>query len=925
MKPYQRVLLLVAGLLPVACASVDPALVAKRARAENEFTGGNYIDAAITYSDLTEAEKDGSRERRDAQLRWALSLYRAGDHGYAKNALLAIDRDSLDGNDRRAVTLAVAGSALHEAREKNPVLVARRPENKDDYDFRRNSAIVLFQKANQHYNELLHWDSNDFDAHLGRAECFLRLAELQDVPTFLRTADKHIRACKRQRPGDVRCIFLGVRIGQENLGLALESLVTEEVFRDLDSSSATDLISALRTDQALSHDYHIAYRDVFLYVRNFRPNGTAQRTNDGGLSESARRAEWVTALVEILDRYQREGRTPQSLWGTESVRMIRDFVQEFQRRSQEGTDRNIERAEQIALERYDTESLVEALGLLKKVDKEVSEGNRKYMDVRKKVQTSLVKSLHDRAERLVDLQEWDLAERCLQQSAAEIVEEWWDSVSGTTGDMHSKITGTQERLVAVKRQVSRLNNIESLMRDGDAVTAGHQLTDVLEDLPLTAGALRARAESLLMAVDKGEVALRIVELQESAADLTGQGRAEEAVAPLREALDMAGESGWRDQIVRDLSLVHYGNGQHDDCLDVLHTEGFHRELRDDLLIGKCYYSTGRFNSAKEAFAELQELGLYSDVDLETLEFAGLTGYQSEDYRQSKNLLGRLRERLDDDQASEEVIAALLDSSRRLYQEWARSSDREQRREEATELLTMILDLDPADLEHRQQMGLRRYEIAIAENRDDLFRRAYDDLVAAHTGGVLLDDPQEVEIFGRLTACFGDLMPLAQGNTWTYSGPDEQLVLTIEGDYLEQRRGFPLVSTISRPGGTAVERGLLRKEDDVIERVFGQGKREQYPIPLRAPTSIDQKIIYTSKNARYRSTVTETGIRMTIDDQVFENCVRVVIEPIDKVGAAISETRDELIMAPGVGIVEWKKGDRLYLLRSFDVSGPGGRL
>jgi len=925
MRVFRHIALLIGVTLPVACASVDPGLLAKRARANEEFTGGNFIDAALTYSDLTGTEKRGSREHREAQLRWALSLYRAGDHGYAKNALLAIDRGSLDGAERRAVTLAVAGSALHEAREKNPVLVVRRPENKDDYDSRRNSAIVLFQKANQHYNELLKWDGNDFDAHLGRAECFLRLAELQDVPTFLRTADKHIRTCKRQRPADVRAIFLGVRIDQENLGLTLESAVTELEFRDLDASSATDLISAMRTDQALSHDYHVAYRDVFLYARNFRPNGTAFRINGGGIDESARRAEWVASLVEILDRYQREGRTPQSLWGTESVRMIREFVKDFQRRSQEGTDRNIQRAVQIALERYDTESLVEALDLLKEVDEGVRKDNREYMEVRKKVQTSLVKSLHDRAERLVDLQEWDLAERCLQQSAAEIVEEWWDSVSGTTGDMHSKITGTQERLVAVKRQVSRLNNIEALMRNGDSVTAGHQLADVLQDLPTSAEALRDRAESLAMAVDKIEDADRIVALQASATNFMEQDRGEEAVAPLRQALEMAGDSGWRDQIIRDLSLVHYGNGQHDDCLEVLHKEGFHRELQDDLLVGKCYYQTGRFQSAKEAFAELQELGLYSDVDLETLKFAGLTGYKAGDYRQSKNLLGRLRERLDEDEASNEVIEALLDSSQRLYQEWTRAGNREQRREEATELLTMILDLDPDDHMHRQQMGLRRYEIAIAENREDLFRRAYDDLVAAAAGGETLEDPQEVEIFGRLTACFGDLMPLASGNTWNYTGAGEQLVLAIEGDYLEQRRGFPLVSTITRPAGTTTEKGLLRKKDDVIERVFGQGKREQYPIPLRAPTSLEQNIIYASKNAKYRSSVTETGIRMTVDDQVYENCVRVVIEPIDGSGAPIGASTDELIMAPGVGIVEWKKGDRLYLLRSFDVSGPGGRL
>ena len=253
-----------------------------------------------------------------------------------------------------------------------------------------------------------------------------------------------------------------------------------------------------------------------------------------------------------------------------------------------------------------------------------------------------------------------------------------------------------------------------------------------------------------------------------AEQLRSEGRDAEAIQPLTEAFDLAGPSTTRDRVIRNLGEIYYEQGDYAAGLEVLRTDGFQRELHDDLILAKCYFHEGRVNQARREFMQIQELDLYDELDLDSLRIAGLSYYDVKGYRQARTYLGHFRERAALEELPEDVHDALLDSARQLYQQWSVASDRDQRRDEALALLTQILDLEPEDHFHRQQIGLQRYAVGVAQHREDLFRQAYEDLTAADRAGEHLESDEEQEIFGRLVACYGDLLPLAKNNTWVYT-------------------------------------------------------------------------------------------------------------------------------------------------------------
>ena len=78
--------------------------------------------------------------------------------------------------------------------------------------------------------------------------------------------------------------------------------------------------------------------------------------------------------------------------------------------------------------------------------------------------------------------------------------------------------------------------------------------------------------------------------------------------------------------------------------------------------------------------------------------------------------------------------------------------------------------------------------------------------------------------------------------------------------------------------------IFREEKDRIAR-FVQSRRgrvstaEQYPIPLRVPTTVPREITYNIQQTKYRSSVKETGLKVTVNGTDYTDCVRVLIEEV----------------------------------------------
>ena len=74
-------------------------------------------------------------------------------------------------------------------------------------------------------------------------------------------------------------IFLRARIRQERVGKVESAGASGRTFRDLDEQSYDDLQRALDTDKAGAYDFHLAYREVYRYLRNFESTNSKKYTH----------------------------------------------------------------------------------------------------------------------------------------------------------------------------------------------------------------------------------------------------------------------------------------------------------------------------------------------------------------------------------------------------------------------------------------------------------------------------------------------------------------------------------------------------------------------------------------------------------------------------------------------------------------------
>ena len=884
--------LALSSILFSSCASVSPQDKKALEETERDFTVGNYVDALQGYRKLApKFESAGYQEAGSTRLGEIKSLYRLRRYEEASEAFKDLNLEELPKPLLHQAYLYAGHTEVELGRRAEPSFVEETPLNAQLIKLGQQKATNHYQLARNRYNHILtELDAGDLQALQGKGECFLRLGMLSRSTQLINKGREFLKVCADKKPQDLQVLFLLGKTLQEDLGAG--KLIPE---------AANNILAALKMDREGNYDFHVAYRDILVFVKKYKtPPVLIKALDDAQMRKS------VEHVIEFLAGYLREGRRLEDPWGKELDEQTAAFLKEFQGWSmkKKGLRDNITLAQETIRktdQQFYLDAYRDAMNLLQEVAPEF-QSEKDYIETRKEIQEGYVEALLRSVQRLVNIGEWQLAKENNQKALDHAQREYVREVASVLlrgqentkeiqakEDWHGLSTRIREFLVTTEEfQKAKREYQLSLANFG------------AEELSFINKEERSAIEKEL---EKGqEIAelFRLANEGEKQAD-----NPEKALDLFSKAHALAEEHGlpfWQEKLRREIASVYFRQSDFQRCLDQLSEL---RGLRHDdiLLTAKCYYHQGMDVQAGRHFNRIEDPAVLSAEDQK---MAGLTFMKI-----ARELPGFERSRAFLERApadDPEVKAILRDCYHKLF-ELMTEEDAADRRPRI-DLLTRLTELDPDDFEARRAFGCLLCEIAQETKDIPTYQQAYWHLLAANRGGAGPRNDQEKEWFGRLVACFADYQPLAAGNTWTYTASDgSSRVVEVSGKLDESRYRVQITDATGAYDEVWFDAQRLIKRHNAAQRIS-----EEFPIGLASPDHL-ASWGYTVRATDYQAKIVATGVECLAGGKLHTNCIQV------QVTSGSGRSRD-YFFAAGLGEIKMQSSGLSYELSDTNVKVKG---
>ena len=869
----------------IGCASGpsgDPRLLNS---ARTQYDAGNFVDALPAYRKfLSGAGSRGAPDWQRAKMREGICLTQLERFAEAEKAYAQVDAELLENDtDRREQYVNRGRNSLALARITQPVLLEDTPANIGKIRRLKQETRGYLETARDQYSLVLtRIDAADMDALLGKGECFFHIALLDKSRQAFNMAGETLRECLRREPENKRALFFLGRVAQEDLG---NGAMTPD--------AAKKQTQALFVDSAANHDFHVAYRDTFAYLRKFETPVAI----DEALADKPELAKATHQLADYLLKYERHGRHSGDAWGQQLVAQIHDWAETYRNYNVE-TERlanNVERAERIlrGAEGVYLSAYEKAVGLLDEVAEE-HRGDPNYVDVRRTAQQSWVEALLDTGEQLVQIGETELAETKFRTALDQTLRPWVRNYAELIGRGQKGLNQ-----VAVFRDWKVVEQrIQSALVAGKLDEAQREFNLAVSQLGDRKATLSRNVEQLRKEVENPAIT-EYVAFVGKAKQL--EDKPSEALAWYLKARDLARQESWPArsvEISRDIAACYYELDDHQHALDAISAVASlgRRPIQSDFVLeGKCLYFKRDYRASAARFDKVTDKTRMNGRELAV---AGLAYLKASQFTRAREFLEVAPK------TNREVTEGLEECYRELWSELRR--DRDASPQEVIDVLESLVSIDPDDYDSQRQLGLLYYERG--EQDPEAYRLAYQHLVASQEGGAGLGSAKEKDTYHRLVAFFSDYVPLAKGNRWTYrtdTGATRDVSVV---DRLQEGR-FRVTTAIGSASRTETwddADSVLKRFDDDLEVPL------ELPVRLRTPTD-RPRWEFRVRATRYTAEVVGIGEQCAIGPEIYENCLRVQVTSSDG-----GPARD-YVFAPNIGEVRMAVGDRMkYELVSRQV-------
>ncbi len=869
---------LVLGMTALSCTpeKVDPGLTA----ANTHYAQGNFVDALAEYRTFAAAHSgDDDASYYQSRLREGLCLYRLGQYDGAARAFGQVNPDLLiDEGGAREHHLYAGRTALALARRAEPVFLDDSPENAGSIRKLREVARKHLQSAQNAFGLMqARFGEDDFEALLGKGECFFHKAVLENNRQAFQRAGDLLRKCRSVDPEDKRALFFLGRVLQEDLGRG-----------ELTQDAAKLMLQALFQDSSANHDFHVAYRDAFSFLREYSNPGAIDTAfeNDPDLAKNAQK------LVEYVDRYRRHGRHDRSEWGETLIARISEWLETYNSwdADAELLARNVVLADEALRERSGyLDAYRKAIDLLDAVDVTQRDDER-YGRVRRIAQQGYVEALLETGESLLEIDETELAREKFG-IALDLLKLDDQHFLKNPDELLKRGRSGLGRVEASEHWQTVAMKIQKALVDGD-------LEQAQKTFDLAKAALGDRKALLGDEIAQLEKEVRDPSITEYVASVSkAEGLAEkpsEALPLYLQALELSETKGWtarQAEMSRAVAQCYFKLGDHQRAIDAISsvaTLGRRPTQKDWVLQGKCYYFKRDYKNGCTRFDKVNDKTLLSGVDLR---IAGLCYLEDSQLERSREYLEAAPKR------DREVVKGLRECYRELFA--TRSADRDAAPRQLIDILERLTVIDPADHESRRRLGFLLYRVGDDNDDEKAYRQAFDHIVAASRQGFGPRSDAEKEVFSRLVAYFSDYVPLAAGNRWTYRSPAGATREVGVTDQLQQGR-FRVVTKM----GPNERVETWDDADSVLKRYDAELEAPvELPIKLRTPT--DRPVWrYRVRATKYEARVVATGETCVAGGQIYTHCITVKV-------SSSGGGRDRFYtFAPGVGEVRMKVGEEL---------------
>lgn len=871
-----RVLLTGSVLACAACSGLSQQTRDAIGGADEDFRQGRYTAALRTYEATVEEAReygDESAGRIDVRIgRCELSLGRpekaishlAGVQG--RNADLPPELVS-------ELYLGLGDAECELGRRREPVFVGSSPEER----LRSREDAAAAQK---NYRRALNYyvDAKDaaapgsreaYESKLGAGYCFLRRGILSEGGSSdLRTAEGAFRELRSdaERFNDPRhSLYLAVT------SFAQTKILNDDIYtrflqsRRLDPDKALhelyrELVVMLADDYAappkvrsLDETSRLRIEDMIAWLRDYKKTGS-----------SADSPQWVESrakAIEYVDGYDD--------WLTKESRAKSLIASADKLPSTESSS---------SLEIYQ-----EAVRRLDGVDGAFR--NDDYLVVRRGVQKSLILSLQEAAQNLIQVEDWDEAKSRLLEAEGLCDR----SVLPVECDT-LKLECRRLRDVAVKGEQFALKEaqIRQSIEAGDQDVARRALAEVRRDSRFTGDLYAGGIASLQKELDSAAAVIDV-------SNRLRRIRSEAQTLPHEDILELAGNAL---KIAEDNNLEHYeaearrakaeahcALEDYGLCLTTLEKIDT-PEPADRALRGLCHYKLGAAPDAVKQFRNLRpeyiKNAAFKDAALEA---AGRSFLKEREFREARLYLDEVADR-------QGVREARLETYRGLLGELQLAE--EPNGPEVIRLCAQISELDPSDHASRLQTALILLKSAEATRDEETYRQAFDQFLAYNEVPDAPELKRDVrQNFAELSACFADYLPLRANAEWVYR-VNGKATVTYRVIFVGQGGKFQVQTPTAGDDQIWEVNDRYRKfsrstKEDVLLEELPVGKQ---------PFTDKPKFNFKAEDTSYIAALKEIGQEVTVEAGTFYDCIVV------KVGirGENESSHVEYVLAPGIGII-----------------------